>query len=362
MAGIRSSIQTNRRLLFFIAGLLIVISAFVAKALYDQKKENRALRLKMITMSETRRASKPWTQLIRPAKLVADSTSLINSAVAPAPQTPATSSLTATLSLAEQDTATIAIKLDSQMRDVQSLDLDKLNENILLAEEIITREPDSYDAYKAKLISMLVKEGKFRETVNDSDVNDLLENMAQFSSENENNALKEAAINSTANVNNSNLESRLQTINDERASLEDRIESLAADSPDRNSLIATLEGLDQEAAQAQASLEEALTENDQTLNRVANMDLIEISFKRLIAQGDFNSAADNAQSIIDSYPNAPEGYYYLVRSMQLQGESDQARVMLENAQLTPELRDSLLQKMEQERNQNPQDYWKNLKF
>jgi sensor histidine kinase regulating citrate/malate metabolism len=52
MASIRNSIQINKRIMILVAVLLAMILVLLTKFYFSQKKENRALRLKILSTSD----------------------------------------------------------------------------------------------------------------------------------------------------------------------------------------------------------------------------------------------------------------------------------------------------------------------
>jgi hypothetical protein len=363
MVSIRNSINTNRRLLILVSGLLITIIVLIAVFFSNQRKENRALKLKLITMSENRRAPKAWSQILTPPKLLSDTTKTTNASTATVnPNGTSANVDSAELPLVEQDTQTLAAKLDSQMRNVQSLDLPALDNNIDMANEIISREPDSDIAYKAKLISLLVKEGKYKQTLDENEVNRILEDMAQFKNANSDLDVQVAAYDSVANSSLQNSETTLAQISEDRSIFEAQLSELEPNSPERASILESLKKLQTEEEQALKAMNETSESHDTNIRQLMSEEIVEIPLKRMMANGNYEEVADNAQSLIDQFPNSPDGYFYLLRSLELQGQKEEAVNLLQNAQLTPETRDALLKKLDLERSQDPQLYWQNLKF
>ena len=356
MAGIRQSIETNKKILLLVATLLVVIITLLFKFYGEQKRENRALRLKILSMSENRRAPKTWSALLTRPKTIA----------ATAPQqasgTATTAAVNVDQSLATQDTQVLAVQLDDQMSSVKNADLKTLENNIAIADEIISREPDSYGAYKAKLISLLTKEGKFNQAADESEVEGLLESMAQFNIGNDRRARREAALISETNEQRNALDSQLDEIANSKESLETMLNNLDASSPQYNILqdqIADLERKESEYNLAYEEIENKLASNSA---QIANEDIIEIPFMRMLAQNDLEGVADNAQSFIEQFPNSPSGYFYLMRSLELQGQKDQALQVLQNSTLPPDARQNLLQRLESQGASDPKNYWQQLSF
>lgn len=359
MTNIRNSIEVNRRIMIVIAILLSLIIVFLAKFYFSQNRENKALRLKILSMAENKRTPKSWTELMtKPSASVASKT--IAPTVTPAPTTtPATT--TEVPSLTALDTQEIAVKLNAQMRSVKSLEEKALDDNIAMADEIISREPDSYGAYKAKLISLLVKEGKFNSPADESEVESLLESMAQFNINTDRVARREAALMANANADIRNIEMELDTIVIDREALEIGMAS-ASDPQQVEQLNMQREQLDAKEAQLQnniINLEQSVAANT---SQLAHEDVVEIPFMRMMAQNDYEGVMDNAQDFINQFPNSPNGYFYMIRALEMQGETEQARNLIQNATMPKDVQQSLIQRLESQGAADPKNYWQNLTF
>jgi hypothetical protein len=360
MENIPESTTTDRRLLYFVAGLLIIILVFGAYFFTQQKKENRALSLKILMMSEKKRTPKPWTQILTPPKLLTDTAKAVSASTASVTTEEIKDS--AELPLSEQDTQTLALKLDTQMRNVQNLELNAIDNNILIADEIISREPNSDMAYKAKLISMLIKEGKFKKPIDEGEVNAALESMAQLTSDGGQLAEHLAAYDSTANASLANSEERMNQISEEKAIFEARLKDLEPDSPERDSLVASISKLQSEEDNTLRSMDDMNDLHDESVGQLMSEEVLDIPLRRMLANGNYEEVADNAQSLIDQYPKSTDGYFFLYKALELQGQKEEALNMIRNAQLNPNIRDDLIQKLEMERSQDPKLYWQHLKF
>jgi flagellar biosynthesis chaperone FliJ len=369
MTSIRNSIQINRRIMILIGIMLTIILVLLAKFYFNQRSENRALRLKIISMSANKRTPKSWSQLTTRTQTTTSTTPAIAATPAPTPstapaaQTPqAPAPATKNEPLANVDTVDLAVKLDGQMKRPRNLDLNTIENNIAIADEIISREPDSYSAYKAKLISLLVKEGKFQQPIDEVEVEGLLENMAQFNISSDKLARRESALIGNTNSEVQTVELQLEELARSRETIESQLGSYDANSPELAQLNAQIQELDTREAQLLGNidnLQESLANNTAQLT---NEDVVEIPFMRMMAKSDYDSVIDNAQTFIEQFPNSPNGYFYLVRALEMQGQKDQARSVIQNARLPQDVQATLLQRLENEGSQNPQSYWQKLSF
>lgn len=346
-----------------VATLLAIILVLLTKFYFNQKKENRALRLKILSMSETKRTPKAWSELItksQPSSLVTPAVtatmSTTTSIATPTTNTNVNEALDGT------DTTELAKKLDTQMRRPKSFTLDTIENNISIADEIISREPDSYGAYKAKLISMLVKEGKFNQSIDEVEVESLLENMAQFNISSDKLARRESALIGNTNGEIQNVEGQLESLARERETIESQLNAYDANSPELaqlNNQIQEIEARENQLLGNIDKLEESLASNT---NQLINEDIVEIPFMRMLAKNDYDSVIENAESFIEQFPSSPSGYYYMVRALEMQGRKEEALSLIENSQLSQGLQDRLFQRLDEEGSQNPQNYWQKLSF
>ena len=348
--------------MILIAILLVVIIAFMGKFYFQQRKENKALRLKILSMSENRRTPKSWAQLMATPALTPVAPPA--PAAQPTPAPPATTSAPKLTNepLANLDTQTIAVRLNAQMKNVQDLDSAALDANIEMADEIISREPDSYGAYKAKLISILVKEGKFDSEADESEVEALLESMAQFSINTDRVARREAALMANANSDIRKVEGDLETLAIERENLENGVLANSADPIQMEQLNQLREELDDREALLLSNIDNLEQSVAYNTNQIVNEDIVEIPFMRMMAKNDYQAVMDNAQEFIDQFPNSPNGYFYLMRALELQGRNEEARSLMQSSNLPSDAQQVLLNRLDSEGSTDPKTYWKNLNF
>ena len=358
MTSIRNSIQFNRKILIVVAVMLAIILILLTKLYLNQRTENQALRLKILSMSENKKTPKAWSQLTARAQTITTSAPAVLETVS----TPQLAVEVNDEPLANQETAELAAKLDGQMKKSKNLDLNTIEKNIAIADEIISREPDSYGAYKAKLISLLVKEGKFNQSLDEVEVASLLESMAQFNINSDKITRRESSlIGSTSNEVRA-VELQIEELVRSREVLESQLAVYDANSPELAELNTQLDQLEAQELQLLGNIDNLQASLENNTAQLVNEDVVEIPFMRMMAKNDYEGVVDNAQSFIEQFPNSVNGYFYLVRALELQGEKDQARAVLQNAQLPQDAQKSLIQRLENESSQNPQAYWQKLSF
>jgi flagellar biosynthesis chaperone FliJ len=365
MTSIRNLIQINRRILILIGILLVIILVLLTKFYFNQRIENRALRLKILSMSENKRTPKSWSQLTNkiPKTITPVDAPVEQSSIPPTqPIVRPATTLENNEPLAGQDTSDLAVKLDNQMKRPKNLDLATIDNNIAIADEIISREPDSYRAYKAKLISLLVKEGKFNQPIDEVEVESLLESMAQFNISSDKLARREAALIGNTNSEVQTVELQLEELARSRESLESQLGYYGANSSEFARLNAQMQQLDSYEEQLLGNIDNLQASLENNTAQLVNEDIVEIPFMRMMAKNDYNGVIYNAQNFIDQFPNSPNGYFYLVKAMEMQGQKDQARAVIQNAQLPQDVQGVLLQRLDNEGRQNPETYWQKLSF
>lgn len=350
--------------MIFIGIMLAIILVLLAKFYFHQRSENRALRLKILSMSENKRTPKSWSELTTRVQTTKPTTPALAATVptTPMPLAPDLAVPADNEPLVNLDTTDLAIKLDGQMKRPKNLDLNTIENNIAIADEIISREPESYSAYKAKLISLLVKEGKFNQPIDEVEVEGLLENMAQFNISSDKLARRESALIGNTNSEVQTVELQLEELARSRENIESQLNFHDANSPELAQLNAQIQELDNREIQLLGNidnLQESLANN--TL-QLMNEDVIEIPFMRMMAKNDYDGVIDNAQGLIEQFPNSPSGYFYLIRALEMQGQKDEARSVIQNAQLPQDVQATLLQRLDNEGSQNPETYWQKLSF
>ncbi len=341
--------------------MIALVAAFMVKFYFNQKHENRALRLKILSMQENRRAPKPWAQLL--TKPQAATSALTAPKTAPVQdQTTTTANNEATQTLDAQDTQELASKLTVGMKKVKALEASDIDNNIAIADEIISREPDSYAAYKAKLISLLTKEGRFNQPADEVEVESILESMAQFNISSDNIARREAALIANTNSDIQNVEAQIEEVARQRETLESQLNSFDPNSQEFLNLNVQLQQLDDQEIQLASnieSLENALANNTAQLT---NEDVVEIPFMRMMAKNDYEGVMDNAQAFIEQFPNSPNGYFYMVKALEMQGQKDQALQVIQDSRLPQDAQQALLQRLDAQAAEDPKNYWQKLSF
>lgn len=350
----------NRKILYTIILFLLVSAGFGLKFYFVQKKENSALRVKILSLNKIKKKALPWSRLTEESRAAKEAKEAMNERGA----LPPVSKLINEIPIIDQSTEQLANTLTRNMLNIKKLSLAIVDKSIEIADEIISREPNSYSAYKAKLISMIVKENKFNQNIDEYELNKVLDNMAGLELSNDTAARREAALIATTNNQLTALEKKLSEISLLRDELSTQSAALDKTSPEYQELQAENEQL---AASEQLAFEnlENLQNNINNVNVSAdypNEDLVEIPFLRLLAKSDHDAVIENAQTLIEQFPNSPSGYFYLIRALELEGRNDEAIRAIEDSKLSPEAQGVLIDRLEVTSGDDPKKFWEKLRF
>ncbi|MGZ3790020.1 MAG: hypothetical protein ACXVLQ_15900 [Bacteriovorax sp.] len=350
-------------------GLLAIAFVSLFSLYVHKKKENHALKIKVLLLNKEKRRPKPWARLLplNPSSgtsLTSKKNENIQDVVSTAAAAPKkempTEENAPTLSTEE-----LALELNTRMGKIQTFDLPEMEKTIAIADEIISREPESYSAYKAKLITILTEEGKLGVEVDDSEINDLLENMASFDVNSEASARKEAALISSTNNEIDIIADRLDQLTNERLEVEAMLDATEADDPNFSALVARRQDLlfkEEDASARLSALQLAISDRTLPQEEYFNQDIVQIPFLRMMAKGDFNGVLENAETFIQQFPNSPIGYFYLIRSLEELGRKEEALDAISRSRLSGAAQSLLIEKLNLARPEDPTKYWEKLNF
>lgn len=362
--------RLNRKLLYMIIAVLVFLSALIFKFYREQKKENYALKIKLITLNRTRNVT-PWERLISkphiaptpsptmPAEPTKSSDQVSTSAASTVRPAQANNRPLETLNTQE-----LADLLNLRMVEVKSLDLAGLERNIEIANEIISREPDSYSAHKAKLISLLVEEGKLDHPIDDGEVNSLLETMAAFDVSSDVAIRKEAAFISNTTSEIETLSTMLDQITTQRVEIETQMAQTDPNAPElraleieRYNLLASEENTSNKIVELNNNLNSGFPESN-----YLNEDLVQIPFMRMMAKNDYEGVIDNALTFIEQFPDSPDGYFYMIKALEATGQKEEAQLVIAESGLDSEAQAALQTRLQNSTDLDPKRYWERLRF
>lgn len=175
--------------------------------------------------------------------------------------------------VSEMDPSDLAFQLMGGMLSLKTASQEEIGRNIDLADAILERNPDAYDAYKAKLMSYLMRELRFGQEVDEELYQELYNELWTFRGGEADTPLSDLQL---------------------EASPEDRFANRASE----------LDG--------------------------ADADLVKLPFLRLKAKGNFEELQLLAEEYRDAYPESFVGYRYLAEALWAQGDRDGAVSTIKN--------------------------------
>lgn len=359
---------------YFIIFAMAVVTIFTFKFYLSQRKENQALKLKLMMENQERRRPKPWGRLIasRPVTPTAPKTTETKETNTKETKTSdvVSTGLAApirqvTVPIKNRETEDLARELNTRMNNIKSADLPEIGRTIEFADELILREPETYSAYKAKLIALLTREGKYAIAADDNEINGLLEDMARFDITSDKAIQKEAALISSANAEAMSLEQNINETRIQMANIETQMAQLGPNSPEYRTLEskrAILSMQEDDALGRLAIIEDQIQQGEFPPDDYVNEDVVQIPFMRLLAKEDYAAAADNAESFIQQFPHSPLGYYYLVLALERMGRKEDAVDVLARSRLGSTDQAALLERLSSARLEDPKHFWEKLRF
>lgn len=349
MGDVPEKTKNNRYFQILVLALIIGLGIFQYRFYNQQKNENMALRIKILSMSETKKIPTPLAALINRKPELQKKVVPVEKIVLEQDQE---------LILPDIDTSVLANLLKNQMKTVKTLSEKELYKNIEIANEIISREPNSYSSYKAKLISLLTLEGKYQSEVSDEEIESLLGSMSQFNLENESIARREAFVMATTNNEIMNFESQIENLEFERENLNSQLPELLEDTPEYESVILKIQSL----LEQEEKLTTELNLVSQNSSPIKNEELVEIPFMRMMAQNDYEAVREGAQTLIDQFPQSPIAYYYLIKALEAEGQQEEVLNLIGNSNLPANAQAGLLERLNNAKTDDPKNYWMNLSF
>lgn len=163
--------------------------------------------------------------------------------------------------LMDVETSTLANILMRNMTSLKDADAAQLDQSIAVANEIINREPDAYGAYKAKAVSMILKEVRFKAEMDEDDFDQTLAEMASFESYDPTFSLREESLGDTGTM---------------------------------------------------------------TAESTRDPDIARLPFLRQMALGDYEVLIAEAEDYINEFPDSPLGYQFLAQGLWRTGQKAEA--------------------------------------
>lgn len=403
-----------RKFYFFVIIALAIVTGFTVKFYLSQKKENQALKLKIITLNKERKKPKAWGKLMAPAPVkglpketVAKKSNTIEQKVSTTAAAPLKEESKEEEDLANQTTEELVNRLNLRMGKIKTYNEKDIQKTIDIADELISREPDTYPPYKAKLIALLVEEGKFDVLISDNEVNRLLENMAGFDLTSDVVSRKEAALLANADQQITLLATQLEQLTNDRAQVEAQLESFRITDPTykvletqivemsefnpaykvpetkiehlSDNLLETLRTRDPAYQALEARRADLAYREEETLSKlsdiqteidtgvfpgeeIVNEDVVQIPFFRMMAKGEYSQVLENAENFIQQFPSSPTGYFFLALALDQFDRRDEALEIISKSPLSEEAQNQVIAKINLARGEDPKRYWEKLNF
>jgi len=209
---------------------------------------------------------------------------------------------------AEEKNLSNEVRIDSISPPAKTdlIDVDKALDSAL---RILENDPYNYEALKLKLKMLLIKEQKFKQIVDDEDINSILEQLAQIDSQTDIVSRREAAILSVHSRDREALVTKAQMIAEELWFLEN--ENNQADQGAIESRVYEIEKINQQINSLDLQHEADLRNNELQPQEI----LIEIPLYRMISKNQLSEVIDDSLELIDRYPHFLSGYYFLIRAL-----------------------------------------------
>ncbi len=331
------------KLILVLVTVLVFSSGFFLFKVYSLKSQVSALTLRTKIAAKEKRKATTWEASKKIPSRIA-----VRKKITPT----ATSSTTETIvhDFSAIETEKLMTNLEKGMKTYWRLNLDNINEDLAITEELISRNPDVYSSHKAKLILMLAKENHLKADVDEADIEQTLSTLADFDTVTDKVLQKEAFLIARTNK-------RIETLIDEVDQMEEQLEGAetveeeAALEQKIAEKLLEMEGLENQ-------LEEGLLADKDFLNE----DVVEIPMYRALARGEYDEVIDQAQSLLEAYPDSISGHYFTIRALQLSGDNTELREYLSNLRLSDEDIKELEDRVNNTSEEDPREFWKRLRF
>lgn len=330
-------------------GIVVSLAIIQHKKIQESKRAQLALELKIKSLGEQKRRALTQAQIARRSR-VQEQESPAKSAPQPTPkENPESPS-----PIEEQGTASLTEELDKAMSRRGTLTPQEIEDAIRLSEELISREPSYYRAYRAKLILLLTLEGKFNQWISDSEVDSLLDEMANFDFSDTPKKLEEQTFELAR------FETRMQELDEEMARLENDL-AIVDSQLSQTQEIDAREALQIKQNELLNNLELAQERyQEQEASESINEELVEITFARELARKDYDLVIAQANTLLNTFPNSVLGHYYLFEALRLDGREVEALNFLSEAQLSERQFSQLNSRLNNK--EKIEDYWKRIPY
>ena len=276
---------------------------------------------------------------------------------------------------ADLDTSVLGNILTRNSLMIRDAELAQLNQNVAISDEMIRREPELYGAYKVKLVSMLMKEAKYREAMDEGEYESLVSQMSSF-------VEPDPSIQMRGETLANELIARLDQLEPQQANIKNRVDQLnqtlfelqsqSRDDVDALNMneqylmlsdeLESLSAEDERLSAVIAETEDRLEQGEMSFEVGKDPDLVMVPFLRIMIQGDYEQLTNEANDYINTYPESPYGYYFLAKALWSTGQQEDALQALKSAYVNDSTYEILLKDFRTSANSDPVAYLSNMKL
>ena len=341
----------NKTIVILLSFLLITLSSYFLYKYQAVKRDNLSLELRLKMALQKKKKAQAWTELTEKAPSKSNVENTREKAIEAKVNIKIKKETIPTklVDVRELETEELANKLQVSLKRHWKLDLKELERNIEIVDELLSRNPNVYSSYKAKLVLTLSKENLQGE-YDDSTVEEILFNMSEFDVLSDKVLRKEAFLIAKTNMQADELFYEIEDLEAEilRQSDEELAQKLEYELNQKLDELNLIEN----------QLEEGVLDEEDFLNE----DLVEIPFLRSLAKEDYELVIENAESFLDEFPNSTSGHFFLLRALVLSDRNEEANDYIENLDLDESKMEDLKTRLNSSRNDDPATYYKNLRF
>ncbi len=340
--------MNKKNLILFFSLLLISSTALYLIQYESNKKDILALSIKRNLISNNKRKALSWRSFKKP---ISKNNRTWNT-LQPKEEKPETKKedTDSFSNLQEKDTSELIQFIESTLKPRTVQGVPDLEMGIRVIDELISRNPNVYSSYKAKLIILLKKESTQTFDNQDEVVEELLETMSSFDIKSDYAVRKEAFLIAKTNHFLNGLDNEIELLENELSRSIDQVEVDLL-----NVLIATklneMEGEENE-------LEDRLLIQEDYQNE----DLVEIPLYRALVKENYEDVIEDSNALIEDFPDSISAHFFLVKALELSGQTELASSVIERSQLDLEDLRELQLRLMRSKNMKMKDYWKQLRF
>jgi tetratricopeptide (TPR) repeat protein len=267
-------------------------------------------------------------------------------------------------SVKDMTTIPLMKEVEEKIQNKESLNLPMTNRGIELAEELIFREPYIYAAYKAKVIFLMVKEFKLLTSIDEANFEATLEQMSEFDLVSDSTLRDEALLIAKTDSELEELEANIDSMGEAKEQLEEYLARSESEA-EKTLLEQRIVEIDEKLEETELEIEEisfALENDLADMEALGNQDLIELPFKRNLAREDFDQVVEDAEGLLEEFPHFEMAYAYLIRALELSAREEEAFMILAESSLSESQKTKVKRYLRNISDQNPKEFWKQLRF